>query len=161
MQYEADAATQCGLQATFVQDNQSLSCRVGTLRGIHLQLSPCEQGKLVRVLRGRIVDVVVDLRPDSSSLGQFELIELDAHSGDQVWVPPGFGRAYCTLETDTEIFYKVDAPYDPGSEQTQAWDDPTLNIEWPFPHGGPILSTKDANGAGFGETIAAIEEAIV
>lgn len=157
--YESDQAAALGLVEPFVQDNQSVSTHANTLRGIHLQLAPFEQGKLVRVLRGSILDVIVDLRPGSESHGEHESIELQAGSGEQLWVPRGFGHGFCTLEPDTEVFYKVDNTYNPAAERTLAWDDPTLGIEWPVDHGGPVLSDKDAVGLSFAEIVSDIDQA--
>jgi len=107
------------------------------------------------VLRGSIADVAVDLRPGSPSFGHHEVIEVTAESGEQVWVPPGFGHAFCTLEPDTEVFYKVDAPYAPAAERTLAWNDPEVAVVWPLSD-EPVLSDKDAAGLSFAEIMAAI-----
>lgn len=157
--FEVDAAAELGIPGHFVQDNLSLSCEAETIRGIHLQLPPHAQGKLVRVQRGSIADVVVDLRAGSPTFGQHELIELTAESGEQVWIPPGFGHAFCTLQPDTEVFYKVDAPYAPAAERTLAWNDPSLSVVWPL-SGDPVLSDKDAAGLSFDEVVAAMAASI-
>ncbi len=157
--FESTAAAQLGLPSRFVQDNHSVSYQVGTVRGIHLQLPPHEQGKLVRVLRGRIVDVVVDLRPDSDTVGAVASVELNAEGGAMLWVPPGFGHAFCTLEPDTEVFYKVDAPYRPEAELTVAWDDPALAIDWPVEPDAALLSDKDRRGVTLSDALAAVERA--
>lgn len=151
--FEEKAEAQLGLPTHFVQDNLSVSAHVGTIRGIHLQLPPFAQGKLVRVQRGRIVDLVVDLRPSSPSFGQHELIELSAETGHLLWVPPGFGHGFCTLEPATEVSYKVDAAYAPAAERTLAWDDPTVGVAWPVGPDGPVLSDKDARGLSFAEVV--------
>lgn len=153
--FEAGAAADVGIPDHFVQDNLSVSAQPGTIRGIHLQLPPYSQGKLVRVLRGSIADVAVDLRPDSPTFGHHEVIELSAESGEQAWIPPGFGHGFCTLEPDTEVFYKVDAPYAPAAERTLAWNDPEVAVVWPLA-GDPVLSDKDAVGLSFDEIMAAI-----
>jgi len=155
--YEAKAAADVGLPSRFVQDNHSLSHRAGTIRGIHLQLPPHEQGKLVRVLRGRVVDVVVDLRPDSPTVGRHETIELAGDDELAIWIPPGFGHAFCTLEADSEVFYKVDAPYQPSAELTIAWDDPTLAIDWPVTAADVVLSGKDRHGVSLADALNAIK----
>lgn len=157
--YERSQAEAVGLTKPFVQDNHSISAPVHTLRGIHLQLPPFAQGKLVRVLRGRILDVVVDLRPDSPTRGEHAAVELAAGSGEQLWVPAGFGHAFCTLEPDTEVFYKVDAAYAPDHERSLAWDDPALGIEWPADMTEPVLSAKDAVGSDLATILAEIDTA--
>ena len=157
--YETTAAVAAGLPERFVQDNHSISYRVGTVRGIHLQLPPHEQGKLVRVLKGHIFDVVVDLRPGSATLGQTDSVELTGDDGQLLWIPPGFGHGFCTLEPDTEVFYKVDAPYRPEAELSVAWNDPTLAIDWPTEADQVVLSEKDQNGVTLDEALAAIRSA--
>lgn len=132
-----------GIEAEFVQDNHSLSGPVGTLRGLHFQLPPQAQAKLVRVLRGAILDVVVDLRRGSATFGQHVAEELSAANGHQLFVPAGFAHGFCTLLPDTEISYKVDHYYAPDCDRGLAWDDPDLAISWPVPSGGPTLSAKD------------------
>lgn len=158
--YETEAAVAAGLPAGFVQDNQSVSYAAGTVRGLHLQLPPHEQGKLVRVLRGRILDVVVDLRPGSATLGATDQVELSEVDGHLLWVPPGLAHGFCTLEPDTEVFYKVDAPYRPEAELSVAWNDPNLNIEWPVSADDAVLSEKDKNGISLTEALAAIQSAL-
>ncbi len=128
---------------TFVQDNHSLSKDVGVLRGLHFQLPPHAQGKLVRVTRGRVLDVIVDLRKGSPTYGKHEGVELSAENWKQLWVPPGFAHAFCTLEPDTEFCYKVTSLYAPESDSGIAFDDPDLAIEWPFEKDKLILSEKD------------------
>ena len=131
-----------GADTTFVQDNQAFSAARGTLRGLHFQLAPNAQGKLIRALRGAIFDVAVDLRAGSPTYGQWVSAELTAEGGEQLWVPRGFAHAYCTITDDCEIFYKVDAPYAPQSEGGIIWNDPDLDIPWPV-DGEPLLSPKD------------------
>lgn len=156
--YEQTAATEVGLPEVFVQDNHSISKLPGTIRGIHLQLPPREQGKLVRVLRGRVFDVVVDLRPGSPTVGRWASVELAA-GRQQLWIPPGLGHGFCTLEPDTEVFYKVDAPYSPSHEVSLRWDDPDLGIEWGFDPDQVVLSDKDARGMALPQVLQAIESA--
>lgn len=141
--WKRSALTAQGFAVDFVQDNHSLSREVGVLRGLHFQRPPTAQGKLVRVVRGRILDVAVDIRVGSPTYGQHVACELSAESWQQLWVPRGFAHGFLTLETDTEVLYKVDAEYDPATDGGIAWDDPALGIDWPLPPGGPVLSDKD------------------
>ncbi len=141
--YSWARAQQAGIAQPFVQDNQSLSASVGTLRGLHCQLAPHVQGKLVRVLRGAIWDVAVDARQGSPTFGQWAAATLSAANFSQLWVPPGFLHGFCTLEPDTEVFYKVTDIYDQAAERGVAWNDPSLALPWPLPPGGPVLSDKD------------------
>lgn len=133
-----------GITADFVQDNHSYSRDAGVLRGLHFQRPPHAQGKLVRVVRGRILDVVVDIREGSPTFGQHVTAELSAANWHQIWVPRGFAHGFLTLEPDTDVLYKVDAEYDRAADGGIAWNDPALGIAWPLPPGGPILSEKDA-----------------
>ncbi len=141
--FNAARFAEAGLTAAFVQDNQSFSAAKGTLRGLHCQVAPFVQGKLVRVLRGAIWDVAVDARADSPTFGQHAAAFLTAESGAQLWVPPGFLHGFCTLEPDTEVFYKVTAPYDRASERGVIWNDPTLALPWPVAAAAVVLSDKD------------------
>ena len=134
---------EAGLTAAFVQDNQSLSRARGTLRGLHCQVAPRVQGKLVRVIRGSIWDVAVDARPDSPSFGQHAAAILSAENGSQLWVPPGFLHGFCTLEPDTEVMYKVTDLYDRASERGVIWNDPDLALPWPVGAAEVVLSEKD------------------
>lgn len=127
---------------TFVQDNQAFSAAKGVLRGLHFQKAPNAQGKLIRVLRGAIFDVAVDIRAGSPTYGQWVSATLTAEGGEQLWVPRGFAHGYCTIVDDCEIFYKVDGPYAPDSEGGVIWNDPDLAIPWPL-DGEPMLSAKD------------------
>ena len=157
--WEERASEAVGLPTRFVQDNCSLSTGIGTVRGLHLQLPPHQQGKLVRVVAGCIVDVFVDLRPGSPTHGHHGMIELSAGDGRQLWIPPGFAHGFCTLEPDTEVFYKVDAAYMPAAERTLAWNDPALGIEWPVDPASVVLSDKDAAGWSLPEIVGAITAA--
>lgn len=132
-----------GINVRFVQDNHSRSTHVGTIRGIHFQSPPYAQAKLVRCVRGRIVDFAVDLREGSPTYGQHVAAELSADNGDQLFVPVGFGHAFVTLEPDTEVIYKVSDFYAPEADGGVLWSDPTLAIDWPLPATGPVLSAKD------------------
>ena len=130
-----------GSDVQFVQDNHSLS-RAGVLRGLHYQLSPGEQGKLVRVIRGSIFDVAVDIRQDSKTFGKWAGIVLSAENRRQLWMPSGFAHGFLAL-SDCEVLYKTDAYYAPALERSIRWDDPSIGVDWPLV-GPPILSTKDA-----------------
>ena len=141
--FNATRMAAAGIDAVFMQDNQSLSAQVGTVRGLHCQISPNVQGKLVRVLHGAIWDVAVDIRHGSPSFGRHAAAVLSAANGAQLWVPPGFAHGFCTLEPDTEVLYKVTAPYDREAERGIAWDDPDLALPWPLEAGGAMLSDKD------------------
>lgn len=132
-----------GIRAVFMQDNQSLSRNRGTIRGLHFQRPPVAQAKLVRVLRGRILDVAVDLRRAQPTYGQHVAVELDAATGAQLFVPAGFAHGFCTLEPDTEVTYKVDAPYAPDADAGLFYDDPHLAIAWPVAPAVAHLSDKD------------------
>lgn len=156
--FEVGAAAAVGMNEPFVQDNHSVSVPVGTLRGLHLQMAPYSQGKLVRVVKGRILDVVVDLRPGSATRGQYASIELDAVTGNQLWVPRGFGHGFCTLEPDTEVVYKVDNTYTPTAERSLLWNDPTLGIDWPVTEETVTLAGKDREGSSYQQIIDEIDQ---
>ena len=127
----------------FVQENQSLSARPGTVRGIHFQTHPVGQGKLVRCLAGKLVDVAVDLRVDSRTYGRWISVILSPDENNQLWVPVGFGHAFCTLEPDTVISYRVTNYYSPEHDKGIAWDDTDIGIEWPSIADPETLSAKD------------------
>ena len=116
---------------SFIQDNQSLSGQIGTVRGLHYQMPPFSQAKLVQTLRGRILDVAVDLRRASPTFGKHVAVELAAGDGKQMFVPEGFAHGFMTLEPDSMVAYKVTGGYEPNSERGIAWDDPDLRIAWP------------------------------
>ena len=140
-----DYARELKIRTDFVQDNQSTSKR-GVLRGLHYQTQQT-QGKLVRVLRGAVFDVIVDLRKSAPSFGRWVGCELSAESRQQLWIPPGLAHGFLSLTDDSEILYKVTDYWHPASEQTLRWDDPTLAIRWPLAAGTrPIVSAKDAAG---------------
>jgi dTDP-4-dehydrorhamnose 3,5-epimerase len=138
----------------FVQDNQSLSAEAGTVRGLHFQLEPKAQGKLVRCIAGALLDVAVDIRTGSPTFGQHVAAELSAENGCQLWVPAGFAHGFCTLEPNTVISYKVTNYYSAEHDRGLLWNDPALGIEWPVETGKAILSDKDRKQpelAGLGE----------
>jgi dTDP-4-dehydrorhamnose 3,5-epimerase len=130
-----------GLDLSFVQDNESRSA-AGVVRGLHFQAPPHAQGKLVRCSKGRILDVVVDLRRSAPTFGQHVSIELTPENARQVWIPPGFAHGFAALEDDSVLNYKCTALYAPQSEGDLRWDDPDLAIDWGVSH--PLLSAKDA-----------------
>jgi len=131
-----------GYEVDFVQDNHSRSAR-GVLRGLHFQLPPHAQGKLVRVTAGRVFDVAVDVRRNSPRFGQWEGVELSAENHRQLWIPPGFAHGFLVLSDYADFFYKTTDFYYPEFEVTVAWDDSTLAIKWPPSIGSPVLSAKD------------------
>ncbi len=132
-----------GVTESFVQDNHSLSAAVGTVRGLHFQVPPRAQAKLVRVLRGRLLDIVVDLRRSSPHYGQHVAAELSAENAVQLYIPTGFAHGFCTLEPNTEIVYKVSDFYAPECDRGLAWDDPELALPWPVRAAAAQLSDKD------------------
>jgi dTDP-4-dehydrorhamnose 3,5-epimerase len=143
-----------GYAPTFVQDNHSKSAR-GVLRGLHYQLPPHAQGKLVRVTQGAVFDVAVDIRKSSATFGRWvgEVLSADNHA--QMWFPPGFAHGFLTLSESAEFLYKTTDFYEPRAEAAIAWNDPDLNIEWPLAElkaaglDGPILSGKDQQAGSF------------
>ena len=128
---------------TFVQDNQSLSSVPGTVRGLHFQLDPFAQGKLVRCIAGSIFDVAVDIRSGSPTYGQWVGTELSAETGDQLWIPAGFAHGFATLKPDTVIHYKVTATYSAAHDRGLLWNDPAIGIAWPVAEANAVLSDKD------------------
>jgi dTDP-4-dehydrorhamnose 3,5-epimerase len=141
--YNRQAFVAAGVPLEFLQDNQSLSAEPGTVRGLHFQAPPFAQGKLVRVLRGAIFDVVVDLRRSSPTFGQHLAVELSAANWRQLFIPIGFAHGFCTLERDTEVFYKVTNYYSAAHDRGLAWDDEVLGIAWPVAKAQAILSERD------------------
>jgi dTDP-4-dehydrorhamnose 3,5-epimerase len=141
--YNRKAFAAAGIADEFVQDNLSLSTEVGTIRGLHFQSAPFAQAKLVRVGRGRILDVAVDLRRSSPTFGRHVAVELSAENGLQLLVPVGFAHGFCTLAPNTEVSYKVTAHYSAAHDHGLAWDDPALGINWPVEQSRVILSDKD------------------
>ncbi|MBW5438047.1 dTDP-4-dehydrorhamnose 3,5-epimerase [Bradyrhizobium canariense] len=141
--FRRSAFAEKGIPHDFVQDNQSCSERVGTVRGLHFQHPPFAQAKLVRVLRGAILDVVVDLRRLSPTFGRHVSVKLDGESEEQLFVPKGFAHGFCTLQPQTAVFYKVDEIYSPAHDGGIYWADPELAIEWPVKAPEAQLSPKD------------------
>ncbi len=142
--FNARRVAAAGIEGDFIQDNQSLSLLPGTVRGLHCQVAPHVQGKLVRCVRGAIWDVAVDIRHGSPSYGRHVAAELSAENWCQLWIPGGFLHGFCTLTADTEVIYKVTGDYDRASERAVRWDDPDLALPWPVSQGKAVLSEKDA-----------------
>ena len=139
----ADEFIRNGLPAVFAQCSISFNHRRGTLRGLHFQAAPVGQNKLIRVARGRILDVAVDIRRSSPTFGLHVAVELSAENWRQLLIPVGFAHGFVTLEPDTEVLYKTTATYSAAHDRGLAWDDPEVGIKWPLPWGGPVLSDKD------------------
>jgi len=144
--YSARALAAAGIHHVFVQDNHSMSVERGVLRGLHFQIAPHAQVKLVRVVRGAAFDVAVDIRRSSPTFGRHVHVILSAEEWNQVLIPHGFAHGYCTLEPNTELVYKVDDYYAPECERGILWNDPLLGIPWPVAAAEAILSEKDARG---------------
>lgn len=141
--YSQRAFAAAGIETCFVQDNHSYSAATGTLRGLHFQSPPAAQDKLIRVVRGAVLDVAVDLRRSSPAFGRHVAVELSAENGLQLFVPAGFAHGFCTIAPHTEVLYKVTAPYAPGHDHGLAWNDPALAIAWPVSEAAAILSERD------------------
>ena len=137
-----------GIDVEFAQDNQSLSRR-GVLRGLHYQVAPDDQAKLVRAAVGEVFDVAVDLRRSSPTFGRWSGHKLSAADHRMLWIPAGFAHGFLALTDHALVLYKASAPYVAASERTIRWDDPTVGIEWPEVDGGPILSSKDGDASAF------------
>jgi dTDP-4-dehydrorhamnose 3,5-epimerase len=140
--YNKNSFAEAGIDLAFVQDNHSFSAAPGTLRGLHYQTPPFAQDKLVRISRGRALDVAVDIRRSSPTFGRWVSAELSAENWTQILIPIGFAHGICTLEPDTEIIYKVTNVYSPQHDFGIRWNDPDLNIDWPLA-GKLVLSDKD------------------
>ena len=141
--YNAESLSQCGIDVVFVQDNRSFSAKKGTLRGLHFQKTPHAQSKLLFCTRGEILDVAVDLRKGSPTYLQHVAVRLSAENKRMLFLPKGFAHGFLTLTDDVEVFYKVDAYYDPASDRSVRFDDPQLAVPWGI--ADPILSDKDKN----------------
>jgi dTDP-4-dehydrorhamnose 3,5-epimerase len=141
--YNEKAFKAAGVAAKFVQDNQSYSAKRGTVRGLHFQLPPAAQAKLVRVLQGSVYDVAVDARTGSPTYGRWDGATLTAGGGEQLFVPRGFLHGFCTLEPDTVVAYKVDEFYAAASDSGVIWNDPTIGVRWPVEASQVVLSDKD------------------
>lgn len=140
--YNKQSFDDAGINVNFVQDNQSLSQK-GTLRGLHAQANPYAQGKLVRVIQGKVLDIAVDIRKGSKTYGQYEAVELSGDNNRMLWIPPGFLHGFVTLEDNTIFAYKVSGLYNKSSEFGVIWNDPDLNIDWGIATDQVILSEKD------------------
>ena len=149
--YNKKMLCEAGINRDFVQDNHSLSIKKGVIRGLHFQIPPCAQEKLVRVTRGSIFDVVVDIRIGSPTFGKHVGVELSAENWKQLWVPIGFAHGFCTLEPNTEVIYKVTDYYSSQCDAGLAWNDPALEINWPVEPSTAVLSTKDENHPGLAQ----------
>lgn len=141
--YNARTFAEAGIVGEFIQDNHSLSADRGTVRGLHCQVPPHAQGKLIRVIHGRVLDVVVDIRKGSPTYGKHATAELSSENWAQLFVPPGFLHGFCTLVPDTEVAYKVTDYYAPKAELGVRWNDPDFGIAWPD-FAGAQVSAKDA-----------------
>jgi dTDP-4-dehydrorhamnose 3,5-epimerase len=141
--YRKEDLAAAGIADEFVQDNHSLSRPAGVIRGLHFQTNPHAQGKLVRVVRGAVLDVAVDIRRGSPTFGQHVAVELSADNWLQLWVPIGFAHGFCTLTPETEVIYKVTSRYDQAADRGIAFDDPELAIAWPVTGGRAVVSAKD------------------
>jgi dTDP-4-dehydrorhamnose 3,5-epimerase len=141
--WNRDRFHDAGIDVEWVQENHALSAAVGTVRGFHYQVAPAGQAKLIRVVRGAALDMALDLRRGSPTFGRHVAVELSAANFRQLLIPVGFAHAYCTLEPDTEILYKVDHVYTPDTERGIRWDDPALGIDWPVRPENAVLSDKD------------------
>lgn len=147
--YSKSKFSEQGIKYEFIQDNHSLSVEAGVLRGLHYQLEPKAQTKLVRVISGAIYDVIVDIRKGSPTFAHWEGVILSASNKRQLLVPKGFAHGFCTLVPNTEVVYKVDEYYSPEHDRGILWNDPVLAIDWPISK--PILSEKDKNHPFFNE----------
>ena len=141
--YNTRTFAEVGVTPTFVQDNQSITTRKGTIRGLHFQIPPMAQAKLVRVVKGSVLDVAVDLRQGSPTYGQHVSRVLSAANQEQLFLPVGFAHGFCTREEDTIVLYKVSNYYSPPHERGVRWNDAVLAIDWDITEAEPLLSTRD------------------
>ena len=154
--WQRRAFADAGIDVDWVQENQSFSAERHVLRGLHLQVRPMEQAKLVRVLRGSIFDVAVDVRPGSAGFGKWVSCVLSAETLNQLFIPAGFAHGFLTLEPGVEVFYKVSAPYAPDCERGILWNDADIAIDWPLlPGQTPVLSDKDSNAPSLAALVTA------
>jgi dTDP-4-dehydrorhamnose 3,5-epimerase len=157
--YSQRALASHGIDMVFVQDNHSLSRQAGTVRGLHFQVAPFAQDKLIRVTRGSILDVAVDIRVGSPTYGRHVAVTLTADEPTQMLVPIGFAHGFCTLEPDTEVVYKVSAAYSGEHDRGLLWNDPALGIAWPVDPARATLSDKDKRNPSLAELPAAFRYA--
>jgi dTDP-4-dehydrorhamnose 3,5-epimerase len=146
--YSKTKLSEAGIDMDFVQDNHSMSSTVGTVRGLHFQVPPHAQDKLVRCGKGALFDVAVDIRKGSPTYSQWVGYELSSENGQQLLIPAGFAHGFMTLQPDTEIVYKCTDYYAPKTEGALLWNDPEIGIEWPIQGIGPAISDKDAIAPG-------------
>lgn len=155
--YNQQRLAELGIEADFVQDNHSFSSVRGVVRGLHFQVNPHAQGKLVRVARGAIFDVALDIRRGSPTYGRHVSTMLSAENWEQLWIPVGFAHGFCTLEPDTEVLYKTTDYYVPECSRGIRWDDPALGIAWPIDRQGAVLSDADRHYQRFADLPVAFE----
>ncbi len=141
--YKVSALEEAGIELSFVQDNHSFSAAKSVVRGLHYQLPPFAQDKLVRVVRGAILDVAVDIRKSSPTFGKWVALKVSAEKWNQILVPKGFAHGFMTLVENTEVIYKVTDYYSPEHDRSIRFDDPAIGIEWPLPTSSVLLSDKD------------------
>ena len=149
--YDTQLFEEYKIHRNWVQENHSLSVEKRVIRGMHFQLPPHSEAKLIRVINGKIYDVFIDLRKGSPTLGQWDSINLSADNKKMIYIPRGFAHGFCTLTKNCEVVYKVDNYYAPDSEGSIRWNDPDLGIDWPM--NNPILSEKDLKAKSFREFI--------
>jgi len=143
--FKQSVLREAGVAFDWVQDNHAFSASRGVVRGMHFQTAPFAQAKLLRVTRGAVYDVAVDIRKGSPTYGAHVGVELSADNWAQLLVPAGFAHGYCTLSEDTEVLYKVTAPYAPQNEGGLLWNDPDLGVDWPIAHSEATLNARDAS----------------
>ena len=155
--YSRETLAKSGIDIEFVQDNHASSTWKGTVRGLHFQAPPRAQDKLVRVVRGSVFDVAVDLRRSSPTYGRHVSVVLSAEAWNQILVPVGFAHGYMTLEPDTEVIYKASDYYAPNHDRGLLWNDPSLGIRWPIPEREAVLSDTDREQPGFARFVTPFE----
>jgi dTDP-4-dehydrorhamnose 3,5-epimerase len=151
--YNKESLRQLGIGVEFVQDNHSLSVETGVVRGLHYQVAPMAQDKLVRVTSGAILDIALDIRRSSPTFGGHVAVRISAAEWNQIFVPVGFAHGFVTLEPNTQVIYKVSAPYSPSHERGIRWNDPELKINWGIQEGDAILSERDRKHLPFGGVV--------